>query len=539
MQKALIYICLVLLSTQCAQITPLTGGKKDTTPPKAIRLTPANTSINFNSKIIEIEFDEYIALKDIAGQFIITPQTKVNPEIETSGKKLKIIFSDSLLPNTTYKLAFGNAITDINELNVLQNFEYIFSTGTSIDSLKLSGQVNYAFDKNAAAQILVGLYDINSKDSVIFKDKPLYISKTNDAGLFKFNYLPNSSYKIIAIKDDNKNLLYDGSEEQIAFLNEFVNSNDTTTINLALSKEIPSKSFVKKSFASEYGKVYVIYNKPQFDIINVTADGLSNYNINNLKDTLTLYYNQRYDTLVTWIKYESKKTDTLNIKIISKKTFDKQKSTIKYSLETNIKTTLAYYQVPTFETNVSFKSSNLIDEKITLIENIDSISKKPAIKIVRNNGWTNKFAVQYNFKPEASYTLTIEKGAISDQEHRLNDSISYQFKTTLVDDYATLKLKLFFPRKENYLVMLLNSKFQIVDERSENFSLSTASDKILEYKNLPAGNYFIKVVEDANKNRVFDVGNYFLRQQPEKVFINTTPIKLLAGWEIENEWIIQ
>ena len=539
MQKALIYICLVLLSTQCAQITPLTGGKKDTTPPKAIRLTPANTSINFNSKIIEIEFDEYIALKDIAGQFIITPQTKVNPEIETSGKKLKIIFSDSLLPNTTYKLAFGNAITDINESNVLQNFEYIFSTGTSIDSLKLSGQVNYAFDKNAAAQILVGLYDINSKDSVIFKNKPLYISKTNAAGIFKFNYLPNSSYKIVAIKDDNKNLLYDGSEEQIAFLNEFVNSNDTNTINLAVSKEIPSKSFVKKSFASEYGKVYVIYNKPQLDIINVTADGLSNYNINNLKDTLTLYYNQRYDTLVTYIKYESKKTDTLNIKIISKKTFDKQKSTIKYSLETNIKTTLPYYQFPTFETNVSFKSNNLVDEKIILIEKIDSITKKPAIKIMRNTGWTNKFEVQYIFKPEASYTLTIEKGAITDKDHRVNDSISYQFKTTLIDDYATLKLKLLFPRKENYLVMLLNSKFQIVDERSENFSLSTASDKILEYKNLPAGNYFIKVVEDANKNRVFDVGNYFLRQQPEKVFVNTTPIKLLAGWEIENEWIIQ
>ena len=539
MQKALIYICLVLLSTQCAQITPLTGGKKDTTPPKAIRLTPANTSINFNSKIIEIEFDEYIALKDIAGQFIITPQTKVNPEIETSGKKLKIIFSDSLLPNTTYKLAFGNAITDINESNVLQNFEYIFSTGTSIDSLKLSGQVNYAFDKNAAAQILVGLYDINSKDSVIFKNKPLYISKTNAAGIFKFNYLPNSSYKIVAIKDDNKNLLYDGSEEQIAFLNEFVNSNDTNTINLAVSKEIPSKSFVKKSFASEYGKVYVIYNKPQLDIINVTADGLSNYNINNLKDKLTLYYNQRYDTLVTYIKYESKKTDTLNIKIISKKTFDKQKSTIKYSLETNIKTTLPYYQFPTFETNVSFKSNNLVDEKIILIEKIDSITKKPAIKIMRNTGWTNKFEVQYIFKPEASYTLTIEKGAITDKDHRVNDSISYQFKTTLIDDYATLKLKLLFPRKENYLVMLLNSKFQIVDERSENFSLSTASDKILEYKNLPAGNYFIKVVEDANKNRVFDVGNYFLRQQPEKVFVNTTPIKLLAGWEIENEWIIQ
>lgn len=539
MQKALIYICLVLLSTQCAQITPLTGGKKDTTPPKAIKFKPANTSLNFNSKIIEIEFDEYIALKDVAGQFIITPQTKVNPDIQAYGKKLKIIFSDPLLPNTTYKLAFGNAITDLNESNVLQNFEYIFSTGTSIDSLTLSGQVNYAFDKTPATKILVGLYDVSTKDSVIFKDKPLYLSKTNDAGIFTFNYLPNSSYKIVAIKDDNKNLLYDGSEEQIAFLNEFVNSKDTNTINLALSKETPAKSFIKKSFASEYGKAYVIFNRPQFDIVNVAADGLLNYSINNLKDSITLYYNQKYDTLVTYISYESKKTDTLNIKIISKNTFEKQKSTIKYNFETNLKTTLPYYQFPAFETNVSFKSTNLVDEKILLIEKIDSITKKVAIKIIRNNRWTNKFEVQYDFKPEASYTLTIEKGAITDKELRLNDSISYQFKLTSVDDYATLKLKLFFPRKENYLVMLLNSKFQTVDEQSLNFSLSSASDKILEYKNLPAGNYFIKVVEDANKNRLLDAGNYFLNKQPEKVFINTTPIKLLAGWEIENEWIIQ
>ena len=32
---------------------------------------------------------------------------------------------------------------------------------------------------------------------------------------------------------------------------------------------------------------------------------------------------------------------------------------------------------------------------------------------------------------------------------------------------------------------------------------------------------------------------YFLNKQPESIFINSLPIKLLAGWEIENEWIVK
>jgi hypothetical protein len=539
LQKVLIYICLVLLGTQCAQITPLTGGKKDTTPPRAISFKPENTSLNFNSKVIEIEFNEFISLKDVVGQFIITPQTKESPDIQTVGKKLKITFSDSLLPNTTYKLAFGNSITDLNESNVLQNFEYVFSTGISIDSLKLSGKVINAFDNKAAPQILVGLYNVNSEDSIIYKDKPLYISKTNAAGIFKFNYLPNSLYKIVAIKDENKNLLYDGSEEQIGFIKEYVNSNDTNAISLFLSKEIPTKSFIRKAFSAEYGKAFVIYNKPQLDIKEVIAKGLINFTQNKLKDTLTLYYDHKYDTLETYINYESKKIDTLYIKIASDNTNGRQKTAVKYTLQNNIRAIMPFFKLPAFETNVLFKSENLIDEKIILIERSDSIKRKPLIKILKNNGWTNKFEVQYDFKPEASYTLTIEKAAITDKAERINDSTSYQFKTSAIDDYAQLKLKLFFPRKENYIVMLLNDKEQIVDEREIDFSLNSTSEKIIEYVNLLPANYFIKVVEDANKNRLFDTGDYFLNKQPEKVFVNTTAIKLLAGWEIENEWIIQ
>jgi hypothetical protein len=185
------------MCASCAQITPLTGGKKDSTPPKAIKYIPEKASVNISPKTIEITFDEFIVLKDVMNQFIITPQTKEMPDIQAIGKKLKISFSEALLPNTTYKLFFGNAIADLHESNTIPNFEYVFSTGTNIDSLKLSGNIENCFDKKASSGFLVSLYDADSNDSSIYKNKPLYITKTNTSGNFEFNYLPNKSFKIV------------------------------------------------------------------------------------------------------------------------------------------------------------------------------------------------------------------------------------------------------------------------------------------------------------------------------------------------------
>lgn len=542
MQKLLIYICIILFSARCAQITPLTGGKKDVTPPKQLSSIPENASLNFNSKTIEVQFDEYITIKDIANQFIITPQTKETPEIQAQGKKLKITFNETLLPNTTYKLAFGNAISDLNESNTLSNFEYIFSTGPTNDSLNIQGKIINAISKLPSANILVGLYDAKSNDSIIYKEKPLYISRTNQSGEFKFNYLPNALFKIVGISDQNKNLLYDGSEEQIAFTKELVNTTDTSTqLSLLLFKETPSKSFIKKSFSPEYGKALVIFNKPQFFIKKVLAKGLVDYRLNSLKDSLTLFFINQFDTLATLIEYESEKVDTLYIKTLSATLFDKQSknNSIKYTLTPNFSAFLPFYEFPTFQLNVTANENDINDKKIVLFEKLDSVAKSLPFKIINEPKRTTLFKIQADFKPEANYTLTIQKGAISDNLQRTNDSISYQFKTTSLDDHAQLKMKLLFPKKENYLVRLLNDKEQLINERVVELSLTSTSEKIIEYNNLLPGNYFLRVVEDINKNGLFDMGDYFSNKQPETIFVNTTAIKLLAGWEIENDWIVK
>lgn len=541
MQKLLIYICLVILAARCAQITPLSGGKKDITAPKVVLCSPANASINFNVKTIEIQFDEYVTLKDIANQFIITPQVKETPEIQIQGKKLKISFNESLLPNTTYKLAFGNSICDLNESNTLQNFEYIFSTGSTIDSLWLTGKIINCLDRKPGSQILVGLYDKDSQDSVIYKDKPLYITKTNTDGVFKFSYLPNTAFKIAAIKDQNKNLLYDGSEEELAFTKELIHAGDTSGTVLSLFKEKPFKNFIKKSFSSEYGKAFIIYNKTQADVKYVLANGLLQYKFNTLKDTLALYYSNIFDTLEVYINYENQKTDTVSIKIASEPSFNKQISNkaIKYDLKSNLGSTLAYFDLPSFELNVPIESNSVNANQIELKEKTDTTLKALSFTLLKDTGLIASFKIKADFKQESNYVLTIKKGALINNEGRTNDSTIYKFKTTIADDYASLKMKLMFPKKENYIVRLLNEKEQLIEERIVMFPLASTSEKIIEYNKLLPGNYLIRVIEDANKNGLFDEGNYFLNIQPEIIFINSSPIKLLPGWEIENEWMVK
>src|SRR6218665_125233 len=142
-------LIVILLLASCAQVVPPGGGDRDKTPPKVLRYIPDSAQLNFNSKYIVIDFNEYIQLKDLNNQLIISPPFANNPDVKVKNKTLTIDLSkEKLLPNTTYSIKFGNALQDNNEGNPLEDFSYIFSTGPYIDSLSISGKVQSAFNQD-------------------------------------------------------------------------------------------------------------------------------------------------------------------------------------------------------------------------------------------------------------------------------------------------------------------------------------------------------------------------------------------------------
>ena len=542
LKKIVLYISIVITLTQCAQITPLTGGKKDTTAPKAILYFPEKATTHFDKKYIEIVFDEYINLKNLNNEFIITPQTIENPDIQTNGKKLKITFKESLLPNTTYKLTFGNSIVDIRESNPVSNFEYVFSTGPTIDSLKLLGTVFSAETKKPQPNILVGLYPSKANDSIVYKQKPLYITYTNENGTYQLNNLPSTSFKLITMRDNNKNKMYDGPDEEIGFVKNLVTATDSIRNDLLLFKEKAAKQFVKKTISSEYGKARVIYNKACTDLTTVTILGTTegSYQINTLQDSITIYYQNIFDTLKTIINRYSK-NDTLLLKIPSRLDFEKLKknNNLNYKITTNLNQSFPYYENINLSLNVPFSLENINKAKIHLHRLNDSLKSKQTYTIAENENQFNTFQIKTNLEKETSYQLNINKGAFTDSIGRTNDSLSFKFTTTTPDDYAQLKLNMLFPRKENYIVLLINDKSQVIEKRHISFSLASTNEKKIIFINIIPGMYTVKVIEDANKNNTFDTGNFFNHTQPETIFVNEMPIKLLAGWEIENEWLVK
>ena len=154
-------ILLLALISGCANIVTPTGGDKDSTPPKILSLAPENKSLNFSSKSFIISFDEFVQLNDISTQLIISPPLKSQPEFVLKGKNVVVKFNEALLPNTTYTINFGSAIRDINENNTLENFTYVFSTGSFIDSLSLRGTVKNALTLENEKEILLLLYNEN------------------------------------------------------------------------------------------------------------------------------------------------------------------------------------------------------------------------------------------------------------------------------------------------------------------------------------------------------------------------------------------
>ena len=218
-----LYILVVFSYLSCARMASPSGGVKDTTPPVPLRSKPVNYSTNFKDDKIIIEFDEFIVLKNINQELLISPPLENRPEIKQRGKNLILKINNELKDSTTYNINFYNSIVDLNEGNVLNNFQFEFSTNSGFDSLYMLGKVYDAFNYSTEGDIYVMLYDAFN-DSIPRKVLPNYISKTNKDGEFIIPNINKKPYYIFALKDMNNNMLFDLPNEKIAFLDSAIST---------------------------------------------------------------------------------------------------------------------------------------------------------------------------------------------------------------------------------------------------------------------------------------------------------------------------
>lgn len=218
---------LTITGSGCGQIGMPTGGPKDSIPPRLLNATPKLQSTNVTGNKITLTFNEYVEIKDAQANVLISPYPKKNPSVDYKLKTVTVKLKDTLLPNTTYSINFGNAIVDINEGNSLKDFTYVFSTGSNIDSLAFTGKVIIAETGKTDSTLIALLYR-NADDSAVQKRKPDYIAKLRGDGSFTFVNLPPGNFNIYALKDGDGGKTYNSKKELFAFADNPVTVSETT-----------------------------------------------------------------------------------------------------------------------------------------------------------------------------------------------------------------------------------------------------------------------------------------------------------------------
>jgi hypothetical protein len=568
----LIFLVLIsgILLVRCAKQGTPAGGPKDETPPEMVSAIPPDRTIFFNAKKVIISFNEFIQLKDAAKEIFISPPMKVKPLYKVQGKKVLVEFQEELKENSTYTINFGNAITDYTEGNPLVNFEYVFSTGSHIDSLSIQGRVLNAMDLKPEKEILVMVY-LDNNDTISLDSLPLMVppksaSKSTKDGNFRINNLPEGKFKLFALEDLNNNFIFDMPNERIAFLDSLVtitpaepeafpaDSTDTTQVETSGFQIISEASYTLYLFAETDpvqrllskklitpNLLQYIYKRPVDSVMiepvefQPAEEDWYILEFGKLRDTLNIWLKAGLqDTIRVCVSPADTLADTSKFILSSKAGPEKpgrkketSAKTLNFSPNTkaghldffrDFTLTFAAPVLKADTTRLSIFAPN--DTLVPQFEFTDTI---------RRHGKVN-----YKWIQDETYLVNFDDSAFMDIGGNYSDSTTLRVKVRMAEDYGILILDVnMTDNKGQTIIQLMTDKDVLLEEK-----IILASEKI-RFGYLLPGNYKLKAIHDLNMNGKWDPGNYREKLLPEMVEYFTLPLSIRANWDQQEEWQLE
>ena len=536
----------LLVYLGCAKQTSPTGGPKDTIPPRVISSNPTAETINFSGRKIEITFSEFIGLNNPKEQLIITPSVGKDFEITAKKKTVVIEFDKPLEPNTTYTINFRDAVQDLTEKNPVRNFQFALSTGAYIDSLSISGTITDLLTGRKSADATVAITPDNDTFN-IFKHPATIFTKTDKQGVFHIDHLKPGNYFIYAIADKNKNLFADSKSEAYGFQSESINlTTDTAQVNIGLVK-LDARP-LKVSSARPYNTYFNIRTSKNVREIKLSAsDGsplqysfaedqsnVKLFNTTGTKDSLAFHFTaldsigNYLDTLL-YAKYSDREIEpekfTMSVEpgslIADRGTFE---ATIKFSKPVpTINYDSIYFEIDSL-TRINFQQEDFTSDKKTntlvikkrfnknLYPAIDQAKPAKADTVPKQKFKNNFHQGKAAFISVEGDSSQVSNTTIQPQNGETLSKIIYEFKTT-----------------ETVLVQLLNRDQKVVQQ--------IHNKPVGQFENLSPGDYLVRVIIDRNNNQDWDPGNFYTKEEPEKIIYYIEPekksekITLKANWE--------
>lgn len=519
-----IVVTLLLYTAGCGKISTPTGGPRDSIPPVMTNANPKKNTVFFDKDEIVLTFDEYITLKDINKQLIISPplgrdQYKIFPQTGAS-KKITVELLDSLLSNTTYTFNFGSAIADYNESNPLPFFSYSFSTGAVIDSLRIKGRIEDAYEKETQRFISVQLYPVDTSftDSTIYLKKPFYVSSTLDTTLFELQNVKAGRYEIIALEDLSGNYIFDQNSDKIGFSTTQITLPQDSIINLRLFKEIPNFEWAKPYFINEHhiGLGYFgAYEGQTFEMVSPVPESFESLITKNpLIDTLNYWFKgAALDSLkFQYIVQDSIRTETVLFRnptpdslVIKQKTQGSLRLTENFHLTSNL---------PVVSVDTSFAS----------VRNRDSVPIPFSMYVNKNY---DEITFDFEVLPNDQYKIDLYPDALTDFFGNTNDSLSYTITTKKIEEFGNIYIRLVHNEEKPFILELINANSEVI-----GFYNTKNENGVYPFLLLPPGKYDLRFIADDNGNKKWDTGSYLKKIQPEVVTYYPEALELRANWDL-------
>lgn len=588
--KSLYYIFIIIAAAvmySCANIGNPSGGPIDKTPPIFMRSNPTPNAVNVKDRKIEIFFDEIVTLKDPSTKIIVSPAQTEMPRMSALGRKVTVELVDSLLPNTTYTIDFSNSIQDNNEGNAIDNFAFAFSTGSVIDSMRVSGYVLDSRTLEPMQSVVVGLQS-NLADSAFHKEKLQRVALTNDRGQFTIRNVSPGSYHIFALKDLDRDYKFGNPTEDIAFLDSIIVPsigsreaadtvyNDLNEIDTIMRATRPAyfPNDILLSMFNEDRKSQYLANNLRVDSTRIsltfaaasdTLPSLSIVGRNDVPDQwYTLERSQTNDTLTYWIRPPhlvsadtlivattylrtdtasnlSWGTDTLKFTFQRQKAKKKKKNEETDSLEQ-----IRFMELHPLANGTQEVYAPLLLQTGTPIERYsreafhlqrklqnDTIFYPAEIKsIALRDSTLNRrdLMLKVDWEPGAAYKLAVDSLAMTDIYGLQTKPLKVDFNVRKMEEYGNIVFNIPAVR-DSAIVELLDGTEKIVLR-------APVKNHRAELLNLLPGKYYARLFIDRNGNGKYDTGNYDMHLQPEETVYYPGAINLKKNWDVEQTWDI-
>ncbi len=519
-------------------------GEVDKIPPEIISLYPEDGTLNYDEDFIELEFSEYVDKRSFKEAIFISPAIDEQLEINWSGTSVEIVFPTGLKDSLTYVVTIGTDVVDVNNKNRMANaYSFSFATGDKIDKRTIDGKV---YGKEIEGTLIFAYKFSEDTVNYILK-KPDYLSQIGKDGSYKLNGLAESVYRVFAVNDEYRDLLYQADQDWIGMPNQNISlmGSDTTFhgLDFYLMKIDTLKPRILSSVMTDINHIVVTlseecdsltYQAMNFEIVDSTAKTNFpveySYQGKSKKEEFILSYNQQLN------KEDIYYLRAKELRDLEGNVFVNELSGIVVTDKPDTTAPKLYRTNPNRNGSTDFKNPEILlyfDDAIANkeIKNVIQFSDTSKNEIVFSVNFiddaTLSIKPEKDLKPEKNYEIKIDLSKFLDAAgNKIDSSYSLKFSTITGVEFTGLSGKV-ITSKENVVVVLQDSK-----DSKKYFTALPDKTSTYSFERINAGTYSLWIYSDTDSNKIFSNGYPDPFKYSEEFYFVKDTLKLRPRWSV-------